>query len=315
MEAHRLSPRAGRTWLFILFIFCIFPRVEAAEKLVFNWPSEFRAKVSFENTHITNRGERSERHDEQGSFVLRSSRGKDHFIVDIPEVSLDQVSPSRFQNDLSALEKATNKLVRELPRYRIGLQGRFLGLDRREDYQVRAGRHVEEMLLNFPEHLRAGLREVMLQVLSPQHIEAGILNEWNNRVGFWIGRGYKQDQKRELIREVNIPALGDNFIAVRSEYRMLGNAVCERGGRQRSCVVLQLDSVPLEDDFREIEQAILGTTGLLSELRVRASVKLVTEPDTLLTHRFESVVRMGFYDDKSQVIEKVQLRSNQYFYE
>ena len=74
-------------------------------------------------------------------------------------------------------------------------------------------------------------------------------------------------------------------------------------------------SEPDSKSWRELEQVFPGTQRRLTDLNIVSRIKMVVEPDTHLTHRFEIELRMGFYNNEEPIREQVLQRVNQYRYD
>jgi len=286
------------------------------DTLKFNWPSSIKAEVQFENTNTIKQGRNSQQHIERGQFVIQADKKMNSILLQIQGYKVVQLTPSVEQMGLAQLENEVSRLIRELPRYWIEDNGESLSLELEDDFLSRISIKIDEMLQTYPEQARSGLKEMLVQLVSPHRIRSKLEYEWNNRVGFWIDREYSQDQEVEVFQVVNIPTLGNGFIPVRvrSRYSMLGKAICERDGQHRDCVVLQLISEPANPNLKELKNAVLGAQAQQINLNIVSSIKVTVEPDTLLTHRIEAERRIGFYDNDGLVLERIQQRIHQYQY-
>ncbi|MEH6577769.1 MAG: hypothetical protein V7731_11900 [Amphritea sp.] len=288
-----------------------------SDTLKFNWPSSIKAEVQFENTNLVNQGQKSLQQIERGQYIMQADKKENRILIQIRDYEVDQLTPAVKQLEFAQQANKVSRLISELPRYWIEDDGESVNLELEDDYLSRISRNIEEMLEAYPEQARSGLKEMLEHVVSPHRIKRLVESKWNSRVRFWIDREYSQDREVEVIREVNIPTPGGDFIliGVRSRYSMLGEALCERDGQQRDCVVLQLTSEPANQSMTELEQAFLGPQAQLIDINFVSRIKVIVEPGTLVTHRFETELKIGFYDSDGLVLEQIQQGVDQYHYD
>jgi hypothetical protein len=146
-------------------------------------------------------------------------------------------------------------------------------------------------------------RQLMQMVTAPALLEARAGDAWNPIVGAWagsdleVGATYVQEQKMPL------PVLPGTELQMRSEFTVIGMEPCERHGKTRRCVVVQLRQVPEPKDLERVVEELLAKLVPAAQrkpdarltMNIETRTRLVTEPDGLFPHGYwmEKVTEMS----------------------
>ena len=133
----------------------------------------------------------------------------------------------------------------------------------------------------------------MRQLLSKEQLEKGIVESWNREVGAWAGVAFDQAEFTNTL-----PMLGNVEVPLVVSFRFLGRVPCSEGESEKECVDLEMQtavnsealSSALESFVEQVAE-VAGAQG--APLRVDSfdqteTVRLTTEPDTLIPHRMAS---------------------------
>jgi len=134
----------------------------------------------------------------------------------------------------------------------------------------------------------------MTGILTREQLEQGIVSDWNLYVGAWLGAELDRGDLYEIRYEQPVPMFGNAAIPMRTTFLFAGRAACHDGDEGQSCVILEMESfvdserlaAALEDFLSQFPAD--GQTPTVEALRQDVSVRLITEPDTLLPHRMDS---------------------------
>ncbi len=304
--------------LLLLVSLFLLPLTVVAKETIhlnFDWPKKFKADVHFLQVQEGRDGDKATRRQERGGYTMVGTFDTGEYALEMQGLNLERkrTNPQRFEVD--QLEAFVNRMTQELPRYRISDKGEFLGIENADALAQKIDLAIAELMVKYPEAIREEMANQLRQLLSPQQLGAVTHINWDKRVGFWVDKEMEPGESYSLEREVKVPALGDTPIPVRSRFRVTGQTTCERGGKSRRCVEIEMNNVPAGMNWRALEKRLVGTEGNLDGMEVELKFRLLTEIDTLLPHRVEShqYIRFRLPSDDNQ-LEQINSQTLEYQY-
>lgn len=131
--------------------------------------------------------------------------------------------------------------------------------------------------------------------LGPSVI-ASMKGTWNDQIGLWRGRELTFGQPVELLAKAASGVTGTD-LNTRYTLTAVGRVPCRTGEKQPRCVKLLMRSAVAPSELPAVSKAMMEPFAALTAanpqlaikmetLRVEQEGELVTEPDTLIPHRF-----------------------------
>ena len=169
--------------------------------------------------------------------------------------------------------------------------------------------------------IAAALGELLARALSEDALEERVAEEWSALVGFWAEADLEIGATYEMESESAHPLFPGTMLPFRFRFWAEGRKPCHEDDPEANCIELRMMSFPDPDVLQGILDQLLSAPGAAAyeELHIENSVRLLTEPGSLLPHRID-VLRTTWgmirpSGERAAPFEQMQLRSTAYFYE
>lgn len=268
---------------------------EGSVALRFGWPQGFAARVTgFESRHLVSGGMEDESRTDL-SYRVRlepSPEGSriryDDFALRHPKTS--ELVSLRSVPGLEALSLALR------PSFVVSPDGRFSGTPGLDDDVALINRELDALQAR-PEPLPEGAP------LLPTRFSAELFRrhapvEWWPLVEMWTGREVEPGARYELDLVTRMPLLAGAPIRMDGELHVSKRCACDGGDGPRRCIELvlvtkadPLELLPLLGAEAERQEGEGPAPVTVTKLELDETVRLVTEPETLVPHRVESRTR------------------------
>ena len=272
------------------------PALVADERvtLAFAWPAGLHAKVHYSakktnlsDTYVRRQGLR-------GSYTLQTRPSPDGLGVHFDHV---EVHPERITGGATEvrLKHFMAELANAMPSYLVNDAGAYLRLVGMERFQRNIRLAIEHFLSDVPGAERNNILRVADFLSSDRQLEANMAANWNQVVGVWAGVTLEQGRLYQAPRTDVVPALANVEVPVAAEFVYRGKVPCRPEETRRVCVQLDMQSSIDAERLRSALKALVrqlqqrhSAAVQLDRLEMNSTVRLVTEPETLLPHRLES---------------------------
>lgn len=183
------------------------------------------------------------------------------------------------------------------PDFLVTPSGRFVGLKDlqglrralREDISETFGRlqGSQADLANFERFLE--------RATSQEVLEGQVAEDWQRMVSRWIGKRMtlRKEYPFDEVVALPIPRKSVPTLSMHGTYKPSRLEPCNRAGVARTCAVLEMHLQPDETDLARVTHAVFGNTpttgkdfGAAPTMAVTVDAELVTEPDSLIPHRY-----------------------------
>ncbi len=262
--------------------------------LHFGWPAGLRIEVATFWERSRRRGELAREHRGHSRHEIRTERaaGGALRIRTLHDPPADDGGPveTRLDARVSSL----------MPDYVVGGEGDFLGIVDVERLRDDLRLFLRDLFPGGPQGVDG---DALVDGLTREDLlESAAAGEWNWLVGAWAGGDLEIGAVYAYDEPGTLAALGGAAVRTHHRFTLLGRTSCRDDGRGAECVELAIRS---EADPVDIERAIDHATApgagppvrgrqggapdheVIEELSVLTEVRLITEPHTLLPHRFE----------------------------
>lgn len=317
------GPRIWLTGLALLLSLCFSARADEDVELRFEWPNGLDARVAFDAVRERTGPGRSFQRRLSGNYRLTSARVQAGLLIRIQDMQLDLDSlPTAVRG--SPVQRMLLQATSAFPDYLVNDQGQIVRVDGVAALQRRLRAGIEELMGNVASELKPRIDRVLAQSTSKEQLESRVREYWNRDVGMWVGARLAPGKVYESRSVTRIPLLDDAQVPLKVQIRLNGRVPCVPQGAPRACVELQMDSSPEPAGVQEALRAFLETMAgrvpgsfKLENIQVDTRVKIVTQPDTLLPQRVESVRKTQIsasQDGVAQGSSQTDRRSTQYHY-
>ncbi len=264
------------------------PAVEPAPGTVvslrFGWPVGLTANVESEGD-IARSGQKPVRVKLRSRLMVREA--PDGLLI---EETVDTFGGGGLIESLASLS----------PGFVVGAEGEFLRVVHLEEFRAQAMDLIMSLMQGQegPNHeaARAQAQALLDQVFTEQVLASQVADAWNSRVAAWSGADMTFGEPLSLVTEAEHPMLESGGLELEVVFAWVGEATCSRDGERR-CVELTIESRPtergaaalVEATRKMVAQLAPGSEAELADVSVSIEnrVRLLCEPDTLITHRFE----------------------------
>ncbi len=260
----------------------------------FDWPVGLRAEVT------ASRQRERETEGKVSGFNIASEyrfEVSDHdagLLVNLTDFRISDISADPGVADFFA--NAMNQFAGISPDYIVSREGELLQLVGLDEI-VAASRALLGPMLDSLKTMSPEAASLVESMLSESYFMSQAAEEWNAAVGLWLDADFEVGAVYVLEQEEPSPVLPDVLIPFYYEFSLSDHAPCHDSAAPRSCVVLEMVSFPDADAVKsllsDIMQRIAGREIVgqfyFEELEVENTVRLVTEPATLIPHSVELV--------------------------
>ena len=286
--------------------------------LAFAWPEtvEGTATFSARKTRAAERG--------QQVIVVRGGYGfaakpvADGQLITFGKTQVDvQVEPP-VSGMQGRLQQFMLSAANQRPSYVIDRQGSYLRLENMERYRQNLREAYAALLADLPDQAKERVQQTIEGAMSDRQLEARMAESWNRDVGAWVGGEFDRGETYEQDFSMAVPLLGNTEVPMKAAYRYLGPVSCGKAASADRCVHLELRSFVDSDKVARALEAFLKRMAgqgagefRIEQLRIDTTVRLVTEPDTLLPHRIEqqkvssTVLSQGGQSQATRQVEEI----------
>lgn len=261
--------------------------------LSFAWPDDLRAKVTLRTNKSRAMDGRSEEIILSGSYELGTSRVSDGLLVSVDNVEfriegIDNPDPKQVR-----MQETLLRAVSTPPSYVINTVGRFVRLDGMDLFRKGLLDGLKATLADFPEAARQNASRILTSTLSEQGLTQQVISGWNRDVGGWQSATLTQGGYYRTDFTASFPVLANVDVPMVTTFRFLGRVPCKPGKKALECVELELKTFINPETFAAAIETFAkkfesGKAPVVESLELDTTVRLITEPDTLLPHRMES---------------------------
>jgi hypothetical protein len=262
--------------------------------LSFAWPAGLNATVHYSATKTHFSETQVRRQGLLGSYTLQTQSTPDGLRIHFDHV---EVHPDGFTGTATEvrLQRFITELANAMPSYLVDHAGAYVRLVGMADFQRNIHLAIEHFLSDLPRTQRKNIMRVADFLTSGRQLEANMVANWNQVVGAWTGVTLEQGRLYQSVRTDVVPALANIEVPVEAEIVYRGKVPCTARSTRRLCVQLDMQSsiaserltVALEPLLRQWQQQHAAAVRL-DQLEMNSTVRLVTEPDTLIPHRLKS---------------------------
>jgi hypothetical protein len=206
-----------------------------------------------------------------------------------------------------------------MPSLVLSTDGELLRVEGIEAIQDGLERLLEPIREGDPE-IAIALSELFARAISKEALESRVSEQWSALVGFWSRAELELGVTYEMESESKHPLFPGTMLPFRFRFWAETRTACAENGDPAACVELRMVSFPDPDVLRGILDQMVGPPGSATyeELHVENSVRLLTEPESLLPHRID-VLRTTWGTIRTpgeppMPFEQNQVRSTAYFY-
>ncbi len=160
---------------------------------------------------------------------------------------------------------------------------------------------------------------------SQQRLEGRLAEDWHRTVSRWIGVRARVGNEYQISDVVMLPIAGQAQpkLAMHGTYTVTQLQPCMRARVSRVCAVLQMHLQPDDADLERVTNEVYGKAadgklkpGSVHGMTVSVDAEVVTEPDSLITHRYtlSKHIEMNLSDDGKSVQRMSDERETAYTY-
>lgn len=263
--------------------------------LTFGWPHDLRGRAEFSDRREKGVGENARVVRIVGSYSFETAPVADGIVISFgdPRVQIDGGDA-----DAAGQAKLQEFLTRSMsipPSFVVDRAGDYVRLEGIDAYREAQRSAFVDLLGDVPDASRQLVLRLFEATMSEQQLEAGIVESWYREVGGWIGAELDQGETYEATFTDTVPMLGNAEIPMRAEVRFLGRVPCADGATTSACADLEMVSSVDPDALAQVLEDFVRGLSAGSEaaprvetLKFDTTVRLVTEPDTLLPHRSQT---------------------------
>jgi hypothetical protein len=266
---------------------------EDSVQLRFAWPDTLVAQVQSQKSKFKQVDDQPRTGDNATSqYVLRVQRQGDAYVVSAGDVRMDTQRLAAMTPEQRAVLEIAAKAI---PSYRVSAEGEFVGIDNLKGFQATMRSVMETRFANSP--VRDKLKPALDMVTSEAFLINLASSDWNWMVGSWAGFENMLDIGDDYAVTTQQPvALVNTQLTQHLRFKVARKLPCEREGVTRECIELQASLKPDEAQLRTLVTAFASrlspenaakVSRELGALNQETTLELVTEPATLIPHRYK----------------------------
>jgi hypothetical protein len=269
---------------------------ETAELVLirFDWPEGLTAEVEATRSRFRRAPRDSSSFDVGFSHRLKVAPHQDGFLIETADFRISNQRGGSVISGFDPLPAFQAQLGSVSPDYIVSRDGQFLRLVEL-DALVKRTRSLFEPMLDSIRVFREEAAAFLESMLSEAFLQSRAAEEWNALVGTWVGAEFELGEQYGYETEEASPLIPNTTIPFYHEFTLIDYSPCFEGAPPRSCVILKMLSYPDAREVRSLLDLILQRMAgkesagqvLFEELEIENTVRLLTEPETLIPHRIE----------------------------
>lgn len=262
--------------------------------LNFGWPDNLKAGVSYFYRQARTGGGKSRTLTVYGAYDAHAAPVGDGLRITTANNDVKVRLQGFPAGPQTKLRQFLAGAAASQPAFVIDRSGKFVRLEDLAAYRKKLENGLNAMFAQEPSELRAKISAAIAPALSEEQLQAGIVNQWNRIVGAWLEAELDVGDLYKLKFERPIPMLGNTPVRMVTDIKFVKRAPCTANGAKRKCVELYMRTV-IDDDSvaKAIEKRtaqLAGAAGIaVTDFRTEETVRLLTEPRTLVPYRLHSV--------------------------
>jgi hypothetical protein len=146
------------------------------------------------------------------------------------------------------------------------------------------------------EKIREFIPRMVAGHASDEQLDGISKMRWGGIVGLWNGRTLRQGEVTHWAERLTVATAGEPTLVYQYQAEFVGRVACSAGESAMPCVELHLIAEVAAPDRQAYAEQVQRSAkgGVRFEYpEMRVEVRLVTDPDTLLPHRFHESTRGG----------------------
>ena len=271
------------------------PATQDSVQLTFGWPEDLRGQVTYSFKKEKTLKGNTQVQALTGTYEIWTAPSAEGMIVSIGNVEVKAGGNTPAVGIQAQLEKFFLRIAGSSPNYVIGRKGEYIRLEGLDTYQQNIMEGMDELLAGLPPQVRQQISLMVRQLLSKEQLEKGIVESWNREVGAWAGAAFDRGDLYQAEFTNSLPLLGNMEVPMVVSFHFLGRVPCSEDETEKNCVDLEMETTvnaeALSGAFESLVERVAGAPD--APLRVDSfdlteTVRLTTEPDTLIPHRLAS---------------------------
>lgn len=257
--------------------------------LRFDWPEGLQASVAHTKKKYREEAGTQAPPGVTTRYELKTRRTGQELLIAPGPAQMDAAALA----SLPAAQRAQLQLLLQaaLPSYLVSASGEFVRI---EDAAGLKARLLAFMKTTAPTLATSQpLAQIMDQITSEPVLTALASAEWNQTVGTWLDATLDLGDWYTLESQGDFPLVPNTTIKMVSRFRIAGTLKCSRGGQEKTCVEIEMETRPDPADMSAAIQGMLQRfsdkalpgAALPRALDLLTTLHLVTEPDGLIPHR------------------------------
>jgi len=266
-------------------------KAQDTANLRFAWPNDLKADVLFKSKRTKMQGSQSHVVSMNGRFRITTSPVRDGLKISTKDFTVDV---DGGPNGAAAqIQKLLLKAASTPPDFVVSRDGDFVRVDGLEEFRSNLMGALSDLTADLPDQAKAQVNQIMSQVLSKELLEANMASSWNRDVGSWLGADLDQGDVYEAELSYALPMFGNIEVPLIATFQFHGRVPCTASDTAKSCVDLEMQTFVNSERLSEalagfISQFAPGQAPAVDALELTTTVRLITEPGTLLPHRMQS---------------------------
>ena len=260
--------------------------------LVFSWPDGFKAEVIYTRKRTKEVSSLKKEQSLRGSYKLFASQHPQGLLISFTDLEIDLEGAETAQGTQALLQHFITKASSVMPNYVVNDRGELIRIEGLEELQKIILADMEQITAEYPQRVKKQLSGIVNKVISKEQLQANISTQWNRVVGQWAGRSFEMSEAYETKYTSPIPMLDNLEVPMKATYRYIGQVPCNDQDNMTLCVELEMKSYTDSERLRKaIEQFVKeqGDSSVnINSLSIDYTVRLITEPQTLIPHRMKS---------------------------
>ncbi len=252
--------------------------------LNFAWPEATDARVSFYSRRAEDTfGGLRDQIRLSGTYRMTAERRQGRYQISFTEPVYHFTGSD---NEGAELQEFALQLAHTLPDFSATTEGGFAGLTNVSATRRKVHEAVDDLLDHLPGAHHSEARDLLAKTLQRPRLEAGIRDDWNRKVGTWVGATLKQGEGYEAQYQAVLPGVSETAIPMRAIFRFRGRAACNHQDSKKNCILLEYRSTTNVGGPQYWSSAGPDSNGRQVEsIEVDTSMRLTTDPATLLPYR------------------------------
>ena len=271
------------------------PDAQDSVQLTFAWPEDLKGQATYSFKKEKTLKGNTQVQALSGTYEISTAPSAEGMIVSIDNVEVKAGGNTPAVGIQAQLEKYFLRIASSSPKYVIGNNGDYIRLEGLDEYQQNIMAGMDDLSAGLPPQARQQISQLVRRLLSKEQLEKGIVESWNREVGAWAGAAFDQGDLYQAEFTNTLPRLGNIEVPLVVSFRFLGRVPCSEGESEKECVDLEMqtavNSEALSSALESFVEQVAGAQGAplrVDSLDQTETVRLTTEPDTLIPHRMAS---------------------------